>query len=488
MAMAPSASITDAAQLHEHLATVFRSAVALGLVDHAGFAATRLADGRIVTTPGPNSAGRFGRISPDDLIVVPGQPLHDSPPGVLPLELALATVALGDEPGATMILGAPDALLMLSSVGRLPLPLAHTNAELVHRGMRLIRLGGLALDPGHARDLLALAGSSPTVVLAGHAILVSGPSPFEALRRLDGLELLARMTVAVGADRPVRTVSASEAEAVARSRPVEREPSRDPVRYFRTIDPGTHGRTLADDLPGQSNPSDLDEARALLAVASRVLAAQGLVTYYEHLSSRAPTGTDRFLMTPAHDYHRMLPTDIGIVGMAGDCEPIECRFPPAPFRWLHRDLFLARPDAHAIVHTHPMHGRIRHLTGSIPTLCHGEAVLAPTLTPVLARPSLLFSDEDRAELRTLLADGPVVHALHHGTDFLAPDVAEATIMAIHDEALARHDVEARRIGTPEPLSDGLIGALRREGTPPSARLAFLAARLPAFSATDGPRH
>jgi len=481
MAVSQSATITDPSRLREDLATVFRVAIALGLIDHAGFVASRLPDGRIVTTPGTRSAARFGRLSPEELIVLPVSPMIEQPIGVLPREISLATATLGEEPGSTLILGGPDALLLLSSVGELPLPLAHTNAELVHAGIGLVRPGGLTLDPAGARDLLASAGAAPTVVLAGHGVLVRGPSPFEALRRLDGLELLARMTVACGAERAIRSVSASEAEAVARSRPVERAPSRDPVRYYRTIDPGVRGRTLADDLPGELSPSDTTEARALLAISSRVLAARGLVTYFEHLSSRDPAATDRFLMTPAHDYHRMRPSDVGIVGMAGDCEPIECRFPPAPFRWLHRDLFLARPDAHAIIHTHPMHGRIRHLRGSVPTLSHRESVLAPTVTPVLARPSLLFSDEDRMELRMLLADGPVVHALHHGSDFLAPTVAEATVMAIHDEDFARHDVEARRIGTPEPLSDGLVEDLQRGGTPPAARLAFLASRLPAFA-------
>jgi len=483
MAMATTAT-TDPARLHEDLATVFRSAVALGLIDHAGFAACRLPDGGIVATPGPRSAGAFWRLSPDDLIVLPRKHLLEAAAGVLPREIALATAALDGEPGATMLVGAPEALLLLSSVGRLPLPLAHTNAELVHGGIALVRPDGMALDLERASGLLASAGAAPTVVLAGHAVLVRAASPFEALRRLDGLELLARMTVALGVDRPVRTVSAAEAEAVARSRPVEREPSRDPVRYFRTIDPGVHGRTLADELPNHVSPTHTDEARALLAIASRVLAARGLVTYYEHLSSRAPGLSDRFLMTPAHDYHRMLASDVGIVSMAGDCEPIECRFPPAPFRWLHRDLFVARPDAQAIVHTHPLHGRIRHLTGSAPTLCHRDAVLAPVSTPVLDRPSLLFSDEDRAELIGLLGDGPVVHALHHGTDYLAATVAEATMMAIHDEGLARRDAEARQLGTPEPLSDGLIRDLRREGTTAAARLAFLASRLPAFSEAD----
>jgi hypothetical protein len=48
-------------------------------------------------------------------------------------------------------------------------------------------------------------------------------------------------------------------------------------------------------------------------------------------------------------------------------------------------------------------------------------------------------------------------------------------------AFGFHGVEARRIGTPEPLSDGLVEDLQRGGTPPAARLAFLASRLPAFA-------
>ncbi len=472
----------DETSAREVLATVLRTAIALDLVDVLGLAAVRLDDRRVLMTPGPDAAATLGRLRPDDLLVVDVDADRDVRRGTLPPLLPLALHALDAAPGACVLIGAPDALMTLAAVGRRPLPLAHTNAELCHAGIELVRPTRLPTDRRTAAELLTGAGAAPTVLLQGLGVLVRAPSALEALRRLDGLALLGRLTVALGRRDTPPTVGPAAAAAIAASRPVEPVPSRDPVRYFRTVDPGSDRRTLADDLPVDGGRADTDVARRALAVASRVLAAEGLVTYYEHLSTRAPERDDAFLMTPAHDYHRMLPGDVGLVAMDEDGTALACRFPPAPFRWLHRDLFLARPDALAIVHTHPLHGRIRHLVGEDPVRWHHGTASAPATTPVLTRPSLLFDPDDRAELVRLTADGPSVHALHHGTDFLAPSLAEATVMALQDEDRARRAGEAATLGAPTPLAPALLEDLRRDGPDATAQLAFRAARLAPLSA------
>jgi ribulose-5-phosphate 4-epimerase/fuculose-1-phosphate aldolase len=474
---------TDVATLTDDVATVLRAAVELQLVDHAGFVACRMPDGSILTTPGPAVAGRFRHLRVDDLVRAGATDVdaHADPGRRLPRELALAAELLGDAPGSTLIAGCGAATLRLAAVGRHALPLAHTNAELVHAGIAIVRPTRVALDPAAARTVLApvLADAPPTIVLAGSAVLVRAPSPFEALRRLDALELLAQLTVALGQDDATRALTPDEAAAIARSRPVEVVPSRDPVRYFRTIDPGVGLRTLADDLPATPAPVDLDEARTLLAVASRVLAVDGLVTYYEHLASRVPGAEDRFLMTPAHDYARMLPSDIGVLATDEDCTPIECRFPPAPFRWFHRDLLAARSDVDAIVHVHPLHARVRYLrpTPRRTTAWHRASVRAPEHVVVFPRPSLLFDPADRAELLAMLGDAPAAHGLHHGTDHLARTVAEASIAAIHDERLDRLHAEVATLGTPSPLAATYVDELRAHGPTADDEMAFRASFL-----------
>lgn len=485
-----SDAMTDPGRLPEDVASVMRTAVGLGLVDHAGLVACRMADGGVLVTPGPRLAGRFRHLRVEDLEQVPvaGVDIRQDREHRLPRDLALATVLLGEQTGSTVIVGCGADTLRLAAVGRQALPLAHTNAELVHAGIAVLRPERTALDPDRARGILGpvvggstgeTTGAPATIVLAGSSVVVRGPTPFEALRRLDGLELLARLTVALGADEPEHQLSRTDADAIGRSRPHEAVPSRDPVRYFRTIDPGAGRRSLADDLPATDVPNDVDEARTQLAIASRVLAAEGLVTYYEHLSSRAPGYQDRFLMTPAHDYARMLPSDVGILANDEDCSQIECRFPPAPFRWFHRDLFAARPDVDAIVHTHPLHARVRFLRADAPPrrVWHRDAVHAPDAVAVLSRPSLLFSEEDRRAMVALLAEAQVGHGLHHGTDYLADTVARATIVAIHDEELERATAVVAPLGEPTPLPSAYIEELRQHGTSSAEELAFRASSL-----------
>lgn len=482
----------DLSTLPDDLATVFRAAVGLDLVDASGFVACRMPDGSVLTTPGPRAAGVFRRLRPDELVRIGDQHLEADPARRLPREIALAAHLLGHTPGSTLLAGCGEATLRLAAVGRHALPLAHTNAELVHAGIAVVHPTRLALDPNLARELLApVVTRDPatdgvdgpgTIVLAGSAVLVTGASPFDALRKMDALELLARLTVALGDDEVGHQLTGADADAIARSRPKEAVPSRDPIRYFRTVDPGTSGRTLADELPGTAAPDDLDGMRTLVAVASRVLAAEGLVTYYEHLSTRVPSADDRFLMTPAHDYHQMLPSDVGIVATDEDCTPIDCRFPPAPFRWFHRDLLALRRDIDAIVHTHPLHARIRYLraTPRPAVAWHRGSVRAPNDVALFPRPSLVFHPDDRAEMLALLASASAAHGRHHGTDYLATTVAAATIAAIHDEDLDRRSADVAPLGSPSALAETFADDLRADGVQPSEELAFRASLLHAF--------
>lgn len=474
--------------LSQDLAAVMRVAVRHGLVDAAGFVAARHPSGEgLLITPGSARAGRFRRLTSDEIVHV--RSADELPAEGVPAETALAFEVLRVDPGAQSILyGAPSTMMLLGSVGLDPQPLTHTNSELVHAGItRIVPNPGLAVDPSAARALLVGSESAPTRHLVGLGVLTVGHTPWEALRRIDALELMAVMTLTrMRTGLPSRVVSADDAQSIIRQRPHEERPSRDPVRYYRSRDLGPEGTSLADFWSGGRVPATVEQARIALSVSSRLLAAEGLVAFFEHISHRAPGHDDRFLMTNAHDFTQMEPGDVGILSMEGDCEPFESRYPPAPFRWLHRDMLRARPDAHAIVHTHPIHGRIEALTGSTPIGWHRCVVGTPEHIPTFDEPSLLFDDAHRRALVGFLADSDVAHAIHHGTDFVAADIETATIRAIHHDRRCREDAAAREIGTPSALP----GAARRDvalyGPTPADWWDFYASALGPLTEVDPP--
>ena len=86
--------------------------------------------------------------------------------------------------------------------------------------------------------------------------------------------------------------------------------------------------------------------------------------------------------------------------------------------------------------------------------------------PVYGRCDLITDPEVRRATLDALADGPVVHEIGHGTDFVADNLDRATVDAIQREAFLEMDALARRFGTPRPISRERISSLK--GSEPSA--------------------
>ncbi len=113
-----------------------------------------------------------------------------------------------------------------------------------------------------------------------------------------------------------------------------------------------------------------------VAAIARLLARDGLVEAFGHVSARVPGG---FLMTPttpplaAARSGDVLALDGDGRVIAGDpaARPLE-----AP---LHAAIYRARPDVGAICRTHSPHAAAWAARGELPPLCHGLGMLAGEL-------------------------------------------------------------------------------------------------------------
>ena len=440
----------------------------LGLIDLDGRVSSRVDRDVILVTPGPRAVSP-ARLSSAEIIRVrlDGEVLEGSPAN-LPADVALDLAIYRARPDIHAIAtGSPTTAMAFGSVGREVLPLTHSWAEFAHAGTAWLDETVVAPDRDTANAAARQIGARHYVHIPGIAVLALGTAPIDSLRRLDALDYLARLTALATELNPSPiVVTEDQVRDIDRQRPVEAVPSRDYRRYYRSLDrqppPRPEERWQVADEEGR--------IRRDVATACRLLGAAELASFFEHVSHRIPGRPDRFAMSPAKDFNAMTPDDVGILSTEGDCATLSGPLPAAPFRWYHRDLLERRPDVMAIAHTHELAGRAFILAGVTTPPIHRAAAtgLAAGMPPVFAIPSLVFSEEHRRAVLDLLAEGPWVHELAHGTDFVAADIRTATIRAISWDRHLRFTAVARALGEPKRLADATLDAVRRHGADATA--------------------
>jgi HCOMODA/2-hydroxy-3-carboxy-muconic semialdehyde decarboxylase len=180
-----------------------------------------------------------------------------------------------------------------------------------------------------------------------------------------------------------------------------------------------------------------------LVAASRILAAEGVVDGYGHVSVRHPRDAGRYLMP--RSLAPALVTTADIMEFDLDSNPVEPRGRTAfRERFIHGMIYQARPDVNAVVHS------------------HSPAVIPFGITEVAMRPTfhmaaflyagvpiyeirdasgftnMLVDDNERAKaLAATLGDKPVALMRGHGNVVVGPSLQHAVFRAIYTEVNAR---------------------------------------------------
>ena len=101
--------------------------------------------------------------------------------------------------------------------------------------------------------------------------------------------------------------------------------------------------------------ADLAQARHDLAVANRIVAHEGIIDAFGHVSMRHPTKPDRYLISRSRSPEVVEPADIYEYTL--DSEPVK----PLPEGMrgygelvIHGEIYKARPDVNAVCHHHGM--------------------------------------------------------------------------------------------------------------------------------------
>ena len=101
------------------------------------------------------------------------------------------------------------------------------------------------------------------------------------------------------------------------------------------------------------DPQTVEEAGVQLALGSRILANEGILDCFGHISVRSPANPNTFLQSRSLSAELVTPEDIIEIDFNGD---IVSGSPGARAYWervLHARILAARPDVNSVFHGHP---------------------------------------------------------------------------------------------------------------------------------------
>jgi HCOMODA/2-hydroxy-3-carboxy-muconic semialdehyde decarboxylase len=191
----------------------------------------------------------------------------------------------------------------------------------------------------------------------------------------------------------------------------------------------------------QSNLAADDEARiADIVTASHVLANEGILDSFGHISARSVQNPGRFFIPRAMAPALVTRADIVEVGL--DCKPVA---PDAPRlngeRYIHCQVYKARADVQSVIHTHDMAVLPFGIAGVPLKPVVAQAGFLPPETPLFEIRDANASEPKRGmlvlnahlgdALAKTLGANPVVLMRGHGDTVVGRSVREATIRTIY---------------------------------------------------------
>lgn len=223
---------------------------------------------------------------------------------------------------------------------------------------------------------------------------------------------------------------------------------------------------------------ELSELKDLVARAGQVLYRVGLADYLGHTSARVP-GTDQVVVKPKHSprirgMHRLTGEQMVVVDMDGQL--VEGEDPPPAEVYIHTEIYRARSDVQAVVHTHQRAATLMGVIGKpILPITHVESTfVGPDGIPTWPCPLLVTSPTRGAELAAALGDASYCHLQGHGIVSVADSVEAAVVGAVMLEQLAEANLTVLQTGCqPRVISRDEIEQLTAEKAPVAGRWAYL---------------
>ena len=221
---------------------------------------------------------------------------------------------------------------------------------------------------------------------------------------------------------------------------------------------------LADNAPTMATgASPFDE----LVTANRILAREGVVDAFRHVSIRHPGHPDRFWLSRARAPECIEPGDIMQFGLDGAALDAGGRKPYAE-RFIHAAIYEARPDVLAVVHNHSPAVIPFGITGTplrpVMHMCASMGVEVPVWDSRthFGDTNLLVTAMPMArDLAAALGTRSVALMRGHGCVVAGGSLREVVFNSIYLQLNAELQQRAAALGPVTFLSDGEVAAIQR---------------------------
>jgi ribulose-5-phosphate 4-epimerase/fuculose-1-phosphate aldolase len=215
-------------------------------------------------------------------------------------------------------------------------------------------------------------------------------------------------------------------------------------------------RALAQrDVGGTLEP--LPEFRRLVA-ANRILANEGVVDAFGHISVRDPRNPERFVLSRSRSPALVELADL--MEFALDGTPIDARGRTAyGERMIHGAVYGARADVFSVVHHHAYGVLPFTITGTpLRPVIHTASIIGAEVpvwdirTSFGATDMLVRTIEQGRDLAATLGERPCVLMRGHGAVVAGASIQSAVLTAIYLQVNANVLLDSLPLGTPEPLT------------------------------------
>ncbi len=195
-----------------------------------------------------------------------------------------------------------------------------------------------------------------------------------------------------------------------------------------------------------------------LVIANRILAREGVVDAFGHVSVRHPDNPDRYLMSCSRAPELVTADDI--MEFTLDGEPVDARDrKPYGERPIHGGIYEMRPEVNSVVHNHaheilpfgitntPMRP-VAHVCGPI-----GADIPVWDIRDNFGETDhLVLTMEQGRDLAKTLGDNKVALMRGHGGVVSGGDVRESVMTAVYLQVNAKLLLQCLQLGTPNYLT------------------------------------
>lgn len=219
--------------------------------------------------------------------------------------------------------------------------------------------------------------------------------------------------------------------------------------------------------------TDLIQCMRDVVIANRILAHEGVVDAYGHVSVRHPDDPGKYLLSQSRSPELVTLSDIMEFTLEGDAVPPSDR-PAYAERFIHGAVYEARPDVQAVVHNHSLAVIPFSITDTpLKPVVHvaaliGQEIRTWDIRSKFGDTSMLVTNMDQArDLAQTLGGATAALMRGHGCVVAGRNVREAVMASVYLQVNAQLLMDSLKLGEVTYLTPGEIQLMSQAQVQPN---------------------